>query len=167
QRCVVLTRRGVASGANVNVTVRNVRDLKGNAIPTAGISRAITATSKMKWAAVGGDELKNGSTPNPAVPGTWTDDAVAYSDKDFDLVSSGSALWDNYDEMTFVYESITGDFDKKVRVEYQDASSQWARAGLQLREVLNEGVTRDQRYDETTNPTGEKFAQNFTIRVNP
>jgi hypothetical protein len=92
---------------------------------------------------------------------------VAYSDKDFDLVSSGSALWDNYDEMTFVYESITGDFDKKVRVEYQDASSQWARAGLQLREVLNEGTTHDQAFQETSNPTGEKFSESFTIRVNP
>jgi len=167
QSAVVLTTSGLSSGANVTLTVRNVRDLKGNPIPSTGITKTITTTSKMKWAAIGGDELKDGSSANAAIPGTWTDDAVAYSDKDFDLVSSGSAYWDNYDEATFVYESITGDFDKKVRVEYQDASSQWARAGLQLREVLNEGVTRDQRYDETTNPTGEKFAQNFTIRVNP
>lgn len=168
QSAAVLTTSGLTAGAaNVVVTVRNVRDLIGNAIPASGISRTITATSKMQWTAVGGDELRVGSVANPAVPGTWTDDAVAYSDKDFDLVSSGSAHWVNYDEQTFVYESITGDFDKRVRVEYQDAGSQWARAGLQLREVLNEGTTRDQAFQDPDNLTGTKFSQAFTIRVNP
>ena len=41
--------------------------------------------------------------------------------------------------LTFVYEQVTGDFDKKLRVEYQDLSSQWARAGLIARDVTNFG----------------------------
>jgi hypothetical protein len=93
---------------------------------------------------------------------------------DFDLVSGGSANWTNYDEATYVYEEITGDFDRQVRVEYQDPTSQWARAGLHIREALDEGVERADlwRPEDTTdplgpNPTGVKMSQNFSIRVNP
>jgi hypothetical protein len=46
----------------------------------------------------------------------------------------------HYDEATFVYEEITGDFDKKAQVIFQDNSSQWARAGIIARDVTNFGV---------------------------
>src|SRR5262249_426596 len=49
----------------------------------------------------------------------------------------------------------------------QDPTSQWARAGLQAREALDEGVTLSQIFNENDNPTGVKMAENFTIRVNP
>jgi hypothetical protein len=78
---------------------------------------------------VGGDRLKLGNG------------VVAVGSNGFDVYSDGATEWNNYDEATFVYEQITGDFDKKVRVEYQDTSSQWARAGLIMREVTNIGVT--------------------------
>jgi hypothetical protein len=86
---------------------------------------------------------------------------VAVGTKDFDLISGGHQYWDNLDEATFVYEQITGDFDRAVRVEQQDPTSQWARAGLQAREALDTGITPA---DVTA---GYLMAQNFTIRVNP
>jgi len=158
----VIVVSGVAAGGTVNVTVKNVKDAKGNAIPAAGAVASVKLESKFAWVGVGGNEAneQKGST-------AFSDDAVALSGSDFDLVSGGTAHWTNYDEQTFLYEEITGDFDRVVRVEFQSASSQWARAGLQLREALDEGLTRAQIYNETDNPTGIKTSQAFTIRVNP
>jgi len=83
-------------------------------------------------------------------------------DDAFDVFSNGVTEWGTYDEATFVYEEITGDFDKKLRVEFQDNSSQWARAGIIVREVTNFGVDRAAqeageagRYQKVhVNPTG-------------
>ncbi|MBL9136882.1 MAG: hypothetical protein JNK85_13505 [Verrucomicrobiales bacterium] len=158
----VITVNGVNAGSSVAVTVKNVKDLKGNAISASGATANVTIASKFAWVGVGGNEansLKNSTK--------FVDDAVALSDKDFDLVSGGTAHWANYDEQTFVYEEITGDFDVKVRVEFQTASSQWARSGLQFRETLDEGVTREQLWNADSNPSGVKMSQNFSIRVNP
>lgn len=158
----VIVVGGVAAGQTVNVTVRNVKDAKGNAIPASGAVASAKLESKFAWVGVGGNEAneQKGST-------AFSDDAVALSGSDFDLISGGTAHWNNYDEQTFLYEEITGDFDRVVRVEFQSASSQWARAGLQLREALDEGLTRAQLYSESDNPTGVKISQAFTIRVNP
>jgi len=161
QGAVVLTTTGLTSPGTVTLTVRNVKDLKNIAIPAAGVTAQVSLT--MSWVGVGGNDYVEAGDPATQ----WPDDAVAYSNKDFDLVSGGSAHWDGYDELTFVYEQITGDFDKKVRVEYQDPSSQWARSGLMIREALDEGVKRADIFNETTNPTGVKMSQVFTTRVNP
>jgi hypothetical protein len=131
----------------VTVTAKNIKDGKGNAMSATGESMTTTVTRKMKWAAMGGNDYLEGElggqnvTPDPAL---WPDDAVAYSESDFDLISSGTANWNNYDEATFVYEEITGDFDKVVRVEYHDPTSQWARAGMCATPNADEGVTRAQ-----------------------
>jgi hypothetical protein len=165
QAAVVLTTSGVASNSTVTLTVRNVKDLKNNAIPAAGVT-ATVAPALASWVGVGGNEWVEAGDPATQ----WPDDAVAYSNKDFDLVSGGSGFWDGYDEATFVYEQITGDFDKKVRVEYQDPSSQWARTGLMIREALDEGVKRTDIFDQpdgVNNPNGVKMSQVFTTRVNP
>jgi hypothetical protein len=67
---------------------------------------------------------------------------VPISEDGFDVFSNGMTEWAAYDETTFVYEEITGDFDKKAQVIFQDLSSQWARAGLIARDVPNFGVGR-------------------------
>jgi hypothetical protein len=131
---------------------------------TAG-SKALIVTSKMKWAAMGGDDYLQGElggqniTPDPAL---WVDDVVAYSDADFDLISSGTANWNNYDETTFVYEQVTGDFDKVVRVEFHDPTSQWARAGLCATPDANEGMTR-----AAVNAGTSLMSKRFMQRCNP
>jgi hypothetical protein len=65
---------------------------------------------------------------------------IAVGDNGFDVYSDGVGEWGTHDEATLVFEEVTGDFDKRLRVEYQDASSQWARAGLIARDVTNIGV---------------------------
>jgi hypothetical protein len=120
---------GLAPGATATVTVRNVADVKGNAITSVDVP--VTVSSTIKWNVVGGAEL--GLDGNYVVP---------ISEDGFDVFSNGIGEWAAYDEATFVYEEITGDFDKKAQVVFQDLSSQWARAGLVARDVPNFGVGR-------------------------
>jgi hypothetical protein len=161
---VVLSTSGLAPGDNVTVTVKNVKNLQGYAMSATGESKSLTITRKMKWAAMGGNDYLEGNlcgldiTPDPAL---WPDDVVAYSEADFDLISSGSANWNNYDEATFVYEEVTGDFDKVVRVEYHDPTSQWARAGLCATPSADEGVTR------ADVDAGARMEKRFMQRANP
>jgi hypothetical protein len=132
----------------------------------AGTSKVVPVTGKMSWVAIGGNDFQEGVTPTgwDQDPSKYYDNAVALkTDSDFDLISGSSANWNNYDEGTFAYEEITGDFDRVARVEYQDPSSQWARAGIVARTALDEGVTRAQ----ATDPAGTPMAANITVRVNP
>ncbi len=151
----VIVASGLAAGDTVTVTAKGIKDKIGNVTATTSKDAKVPA-KLMTWVGVGGDELNvaTGSTK-------FSDDVVARGEKDFDLLSGGSQHWTNYDEETFVYEEITGDFDKVVRVEYQDPVTQWSRAGLDAREALDEGKTK------ADNDAGYKFSQHFTIRVNP
>ena len=160
---VVLTTSGLAAGGNTTLTVTGVKDVKGNPMPAT--PKTIVVTSKFKWAAIGGNDYQDGVLPTgwDQTPANYYDDAVAVgNDKDFDLISGGSQNWNNYDEDTFVYEPITGDFDRVVRVEYQDPSSYWARAGIMARKTVDEGVTRDQVVTG-----GYMMGQAMIVRVNP
>jgi hypothetical protein len=108
------------------VTVKNVTDSYGNKITTTNVP--VTVSSTLTWGVVGANEL-----------GGWNA-AVPVGTGAFDVYSDGFTEWGTYDETTFIYEQVTGDFDKKLRVQYQDGSSEWARAGLIARDVLNLGV---------------------------
>ncbi len=142
---VVLTVSGLTIGSSYTVNVTGgVSDPYGNII--APVSMPFTVSS-LQWGVVGADQLKLGNG------------VVAVSTNSFDIYSDGVAEWGTYDEATFVYEQINGDFDKEVRVEYQDASSQWARAGLIARDVTNFGV------DSTGQATSAARYQK--VHVNP
>jgi hypothetical protein len=148
---VVLKVSGLTAGTSYTVTAKNITDTTGKT--TASASKDFTV-SKMGWGAVGANEQGLGYGKGYGV--------VAVAHNGFDLYSDAVGEWGTYDEATFVFEEITGDFDKKLRVEYQDNSSQWARAGLIVRDVTNFGVNRaDQdagaagRYQKVhVNPTG-------------
>ena len=142
---VVLQVTGLAVGSNYTVSVSNLKDLVGNAV--SGTNVAFTV-SKMRWGVVGADQLRLGNGVVPVAP------------NGFDVYSDGIAEWGTYDETTFVYEQVTGDFDKKLRVEYQDPSSQWARAGLIARDVTNFGV------DQNTQ-SGGAAGRYQKVHVNP
>jgi regulation of enolase protein 1 (concanavalin A-like superfamily) len=86
---------------------------------------------------------------------------VAHSDKDFDLFSGGNGFWGTYDEGVFVYEEITGDFDRKVRVEYQDPSSNWARCGLMARVDTDELITQAQATGDAPEHPMSQYQQIF------
>ncbi|MBI3415106.1 MAG: hypothetical protein HY043_07270 [Verrucomicrobia bacterium] len=121
---------GLNPGDKATVSVTGVKDLKGNA--TAAAKASFTAEGSIKWAVVGAAEAGAGFVNDVARVGT----------DGFDILSGGVAFWSNYDELTMVYEEITGDFDKTVQLVYQDPSSQWARIGLQARESLDIGKGR-------------------------
>src|SRR5439155_9686318 len=115
---------GLAAGATSTITIQNVQDqaVPANTIATTNIT---FQDSGYAWAESG----------TPALPGR----VIAMGTNGFDIFSAGSAQWANYDEVVIVYKQITGDFDLKARVEFQDFSSHWARAGVMAREALNEG----------------------------
>src|SRR5690606_27594796 len=51
-------------------------------------------------------------------------------------------------------EEVPGDFDKVLRIEYQDPSSQWARAGLHARDSLGSLAEEAARYQQShVNPS--------------
>ncbi len=151
---VVIKATGLAVGGNYTVTVSGVADVVGNKM--ASSSKPFTI-SKMKWGVVGADEQQAGNA------------VVAVSANGFDVYSDGVTEWANYDETTFVYEPITGDFDKKLRIEYQDTSSQWARAGLIMREVTNFGVDRATQVGSALGsaPYDGKAGRYQKVHVNP
>lgn len=149
---VILTVTGLPT-AGTTLTVRNVSDVKGNAIPGTGQTLPVTSTP-MKWISIGRDGASESGRPfEPA--------AIATSATDFNLVSGGASFWATSDDLTFVYEQVTGDFDKKVRIAYADPSSQWSRNGLSVRASLNNG-------EETTDVSGANPASIYqNAHVNP
>ncbi len=127
---VVLTASGLTAGATATATVKSAVDYWGNTMGSTNIEFTV---SGMAWGEVGGDETAADPTDYPGPPNYVGGfpagyGVVAVGTNGFDLYSDGWAEWNNYDETTFVYEPITGDFDKKLQVVYQDLSSEWARA---------------------------------------
>ena len=142
---VVLQATGLKVGSNYTVSVSGLKDIVGNAMNSTNVPFTV---SRMQWGVVGADQLQLG---NGVVP---------VATNGFDVYSDGIAEWSTYDETTFVYEKVTGDFDKRLRVEYQDPSSQWARAGLIARDVPNFGV------DQPTQSAGAA-GRYQKVHVNP
>src|SRR5206468_920517 len=122
--CVVLTVTGLAPDATASVTIQNVQD-RATPPNTIAATTINFKDSGYAWAESG----------TPALPGK----VIAVGTNGFDIFSAGSAQWANYDEVVVVYKETTGDFDFKARIEFQDFSSHWARAGVMAREVLNVG----------------------------
>jgi len=127
KQSAMLTVTGL-SGNTATLTIKNIADTFGNKLASTNV--AFTVATNMTWNNVGANQL-----------GGWQE-AVPVGPGDFDIYSDGIAEWGTYDETTFVYEQVTGDFDKKLRVEYQDGSSQWGRAGIIVRDPahVNFGV---------------------------
>lgn len=132
---VKLNVSGLTAGESYDVTVSGVSDVKGNTIEAPGATASFAADDSYSWSVIGSQEAHDS-------PGTWVDDAVRVGGESFDILASGVGYWANYDEATFVHQTIEGDFDKIAQVEYQDPASQWARTGLQMREGLDEGKGR-------------------------
>jgi hypothetical protein len=146
---------GLAAGGSTTVTVRNVADLKGNAISSVEVPVSVSTT--LRWGVVGAAEL--GIAGNYVVP---------LSAEDFDVYSNGIGEWGTHDEATFVYEEITGDFDKKAQVTFQENSSQWARAGIIVRDVTNFGVNNATQTGSAGPPVVPGVAGRYQkVHVNP
>jgi hypothetical protein len=124
---VVLTANGVTVNQQYTLHLTNIMSTNQTVLPPADIS---FKASDMSWAEIGANEL--GFPPA----------AVAIGNTGFDLISGGIQFYDTYDESTFAYEKITGDFDKQVRVAFQDSTSVYGKAGLMARESLDAGKPR-------------------------
>ena len=121
RQSVLLTVTGLTGSGSV--TVKNVADTYGNKITSETLP--FTVPANLSWGVVGANQLGG---INAVVP---------VATNGFDIYSDGIGEWGSYDETTFVFEQVTGNFDKRLRVEYQDGSSEWARAGIIVRESTN------------------------------
>lgn len=145
---IILTVTGLVTNDLYSVKIENLYDLTGEPLPD--VTESFSARA-MSWVAVGGQEL------------LYAYDAVSVGGSGFDLISGGSEMRDIYDESTFVFEKVEGNFDKKVRVNLQESSSAAARAGLMVRESLDEFRRRPA---DPTNPD-EAFSRYLQVHVNP
>ncbi len=132
---VKLVVSGLTAGETYTVTAKGVADVIGNTIPDSGASADFTADDSYQWTVIGSQEAHSET-------GTWVDDVVRVGDDGFDILASGVGFWADYDEATFAYQTVEGDFDKVAQVAYQDPASQWARTGLIVREGLDAGKER-------------------------
>lgn len=153
RQSVLLKVTGLSGSGTL--TIQNVTDTFGNKITS--ISVPFTVDAKMGWGVVGANEFGGQNAVVPVAP------------NGFDIYSDGMTEWSDYDETTFVFEQVTGDFDKKLRVEYQDGSSTWARAGLIARDVTNFGVDRATQAGSsaTAPPYDGKAGRYQKVHVNP
>ncbi len=122
KQSALLTVTGVSGGATL--TVKNMADTHGNKLVSTNVS--FTVATNMSWGNVGANQLGGWQAAVPVGPAA-TSTFIAM------VTPSGTTTT----KSTFVYERVTGDFDKKLRVEYQDGSSEWARAGIVVRESTN------------------------------
>ncbi len=56
--------------------------------------------------------------------------------KAYDLATSGVDVWNSSDQFRFLYRTVTGDFDARVRLQSLSAADAWSKAGLMVRESL-------------------------------
>lgn len=145
-RVTLVLNSAVAMGSSVDVTVKNVKDLSGNVIADTQV------TAKADFAvADAGQAFTKGS-------------AQALGGDGFFVNNQGLVNWGTYDEDTFAYKQYTGDFDIRARVLSQSPSTQWARAGLQIRSALDENKAGPHSSYAEIHHTPEKMMQwNDTI----
>ncbi len=136
---VALEVTGLVNGDTVDVTVQNVKDVSLNAVATT--VKPVTVNTAIRYAIVGAREIFN-TPPVGTTAADWPDEAIALGNGNYLMLSSCNSHWAQYDEQTYVYEVLTGNFERVVRVQHQDDSSNWARAGLMAREELQEGMDR-------------------------
>ena len=142
ERAVILSTTGLTAGNSYTLTVSGLKDIKGN---TSGSVTTPFTLSKMTWVDL-------------ARPSAFIQDVVVVGTNGFNIINGGSSYWGTDDDATFVYEEITGDFDKVARLEGQDPSSNWARAGIAARESLDAHDAEASRYQQVhANPSPKKF----------
>ena len=110
---------------NFTLAIRNVRDFAGNPIAPTNLTVTV-ANLEASDIGIAGDPVDPGST--------FTSHAG-----DYDVVASGSDIYNNHDGFHFVYERREGDFDMKVRIARLDSKATYTFAGWHVRENLTAG----------------------------
>lgn len=140
-RVTLVLNSAVAVGSSVDVTVKNVKDLSGNVIADTQVTAKADFT-----VADAGQPFTKGS-------------AQALGGDGFFVNNQGLVNWGKYDEDTFAYKPFTGDFDIRARVLSQSPSTQWARAGLQIRSATDENKAGPHSSYAEIHHTPEKMMQ--------
>lgn len=109
------------------VTLSNMTDPSGNALPVVTFPFDITSR---RWAQIGANELG------------FRSEVIGIPENGFDLFNGGIQQRDEYDDATFAGEQVSGDFDVKVRVDFVEPAGAGAKAGIMIREHLDENKTR-------------------------
>jgi len=124
QSNVVLNVGALTEGANYTLVVSNLRDASsaGNLIApnTTANFTAVTYTP----AAIGSPQPAGGVTPAPG---------------GVNITAGGRDIGGTNDQFQFSYQSRTGDFDVKVRLDSLSLADAWSEAGLVAREDLGLG----------------------------
>ena len=134
-QCVVLEVSGLGA-ATTTLTVSGIK--------SADLSQTLSTSttfvpSGYSWCDIA-RIYTNSSNPGWVAPGRRAGKVVSDSDNGFDIFNNGRTGWAGEDEYTFVYKQVSGDFDFKSRMEFADYASRWSRAGIMVRERLDDGV---------------------------
>jgi hypothetical protein len=106
----------------ITVDIAGVKDLVGNQMQPVQLSGIV---SDLMFIDVG----------NPLPPGYL----FTSRDGEYDVMAGGSDIWSGVNQFSYIYKPITGDFDVKVRVQRLDnVGNNWSKAGINVRESLNE-----------------------------
>jgi regulation of enolase protein 1 (concanavalin A-like superfamily) len=68
---------------------------------------------------------------SPAIAGTTTFDQGRFT-----ISAAGTDIWGRADQLTFVYQQVTGDVDLFARVDSVAMASNWSKAGVMIRNSL-------------------------------
>ncbi len=124
-RTILLTTSPLQLGVSYTVSVNGVTDRSHAANPLAPDTAATFVATELVPASIG--------APTPA------DAVLPLTDGGYALSSAGLGAEGAADQLQFAWQAVTGDFDRRVRVESVLPSDVWAQAGLMLRETLDAG----------------------------
>ena len=122
-RTILLTTSPLQLGVSYKVTVNGVTDRSSAANPLAPDTAATFVATELVPASIG----------QP----TSADAVLPLTDGGYAISSAGLGAEGTADQLQFAWQAVTGDFDRRVRVESVLPSDVWAQAGLMLRETLD------------------------------
>jgi len=114
----------ISEGASVVPASKQVRDFRGS------VPYRVTAGDG-STALFSADIYRRADVGSPSVAGQ-----VSVSGGVFTMLGSGTDIWGSSDRFFFVFRSVTGDCWAEVLLESQQATNDWAKAGLMVRNTL-------------------------------
>jgi len=123
---VILTTSSL-TGNSVTLTINGVKDLAGNSI-AQNTQIALTLDSTLAGNFTATD------IGNPTLVGSL----ASYESGKYLITAGGSGtMVTSGDQLHFAYETLTGDFDRKVQITGITGLDDWSRGGLMVRQTLD------------------------------
>ncbi|MGC8887034.1 MAG: lamin tail domain-containing protein, partial [Verrucomicrobiia bacterium] len=123
---VILMTATQQLGVTYTLTVNGIRD-------QSAAGNLIATNSKTTFSAVSYTTADIGNPTSPTI--------VTPVSGGFNITTRGTNIGDYADQFSFVYRQQVGDFDIRVRVSELTLTDPWTRAGLMVRETLNQNST--------------------------